>query len=63
MGLWFKAQHDDPSWQKIPSDFDQTQWQLRHTAPLHRLTGNYRQHGCRVTLEDQNQVALRPRPS
>ena len=32
--IWFKAHHQD--WTKVPSDFNQAQWILNHTALLNK---------------------------
>ena len=55
---WFKSQYDSKSWEKAPSGFDLAQWQIRHTALLHRCAEDYRQQGYAVTLEGQNQITL-----
>ena len=39
--VWFKAHHQN--WTRVPSDFNQAQWLLNHTALLSRFTPT----GCR----------------
>ena len=54
---WFKAHHRN--WVKPPSDFDQAEWMLNHTAALNRQKEEWLQRGCQVRVEGQNSFQLR----
>ena len=56
---WFKARHDGGSWAKQPSDFDQTQWLLNHTALLNERRREWEERGYNVLTESQNSFNLR----
>ena len=56
---WFKAQHEGWSWNRMPSDFDQTGWLLNHTALLNQQRQKWEQQGYRVLTEGQNSFNLR----
>ncbi len=56
---WFKSQHETSSWEKVPSDFDQAGWMLKHTALVNRLREEWEDVGYTVTTEGQNSVTLR----
>ncbi|MYC38261.1 MAG: PD-(D/E)XK nuclease family protein [Chloroflexi bacterium] len=56
---WFKARHDGGSWVKRPSDFDQTQWLLNHTALLNEQRREWEGRGYEVFTEGQNSFNLR----
>jgi len=34
---WFKANHYSSSYDKVPSTFDATEWQLQHTELLNKV--------------------------
>ena len=55
---WFKARHESGSWIKRPSDFDQTQWLLDHTALLIEQRREWEQRGYTVSVEGQNSFRL-----
>ncbi|MDE0205335.1 MAG: hypothetical protein OXP66_04830 [Candidatus Tectomicrobia bacterium] len=55
--IWFEAHHRDLS--KQPSDFDQAQWQLTHTALLNERRANWEVGGYDVDVEAQNRFELR----
>ena len=56
---WFKSQHANWSWEKLPSSFDAVQWQLAHTAKLNANREEWEQDGYMVFTEGQNSFALR----
>lgn len=55
--IWFKANYQD--WTKQPSDFDQAQWLLEHTALLNERRANWEVGGYGVDVEAQNRFELR----
>ena len=55
--VWFKAHHRD--WARQPSDFDQAQWLLDHTALVNERIGNWEIGGYDVDVERQNGFVLR----
>ena len=57
--VWFKAHHRD--WVRQPSDFDQAQWLLDHTALVNERIGNWEVGGYDVDVERQNSFALHGR--
>lgn len=58
-GAWFKTQHDGRSWEKVPSTFDQTSWQVEHTALLGQVQTQLEAQGKTVFTENQNSFVLR----
>ena len=59
--VWFKAHHQN--WAKPPSDFNQAQWMLNHTALLNERRANWEIGGYSVEVEGQNGFQLRGRPA
>ena len=57
--VWFKAHYRD--WAKQPSDFDQAQWLLSHTALVNERIINWELGGFEVDVEAQNRFELRGR--
>ena len=57
--VWFKAHHQN--WTKVPSDFNQAQWMLNHTALLNERRANWEVGGYNVEVEGQNSFQLRGR--
>ena len=57
--VWFKANHQ--GWTRQPSDFDQAQWLLDHTALVNERIGNWEVGGYDVDVEGQNRFELRGR--
>ena len=57
--IWFKAHYVE--WTRQPSDFDQAQWLMRHTALLNQQRQEWEDDGCRVFVEAQNAFRLRGR--
>ena len=57
--VWFKAHYQD--WAKQPSDFNQAQWMLNHTALLNERRANWEVGGYSVEVEGQNSFQLRGR--
>ena len=55
--IWFKAHYQD--WTKQPSDFDQTQWLLRHTALLNEQKALWAGSKRQLYVEGQNAFRLR----
>ena len=53
---WFKAHHE--SWERVPSDFDQTQWLLNHTALLAEHKAEWAERGNTMYVENQNSFRL-----
>jgi len=56
---WFKAHHQN--WVKPPSDFDQAEWLLNHTALVNERIRNWEVGGYDVDVEAQNRFELRGR--
>ena len=56
---WFRANHEGWSYEKDPSDFDATTWQLNHTALLNRIRSELEVDGKTVFTENQNSFSLR----
>lgn len=56
---WFRAHYQD--WTKPPSDFDNAQWMLDHTALLNRERERRESLGYTVYVENQNSFRLRGR--
>ena len=57
--IWFKAHFQD--WERQPSDFDQAQWLMRHTALLNQKRQEWIDRGRNVQVEGQNAFRLRGR--
>ena len=57
--VWFKAHYQD--WARVPSDFNQAQWMLNHTALLNKRRNNWEVGGFDVDVEGQNGFQLRGR--
>lgn len=57
--VWFKAHYH--GWDRPPSDFNQSEWILRHTALLNEQKEQWQDRGCTVTVENQNVFRLRRR--
>ena len=57
--IWFKAHHQD--WTKVPSDFNQAQWILNHTALLNKRKAEWELSHYNVAIEGQNSFQLRGR--
>ena len=59
---WFRAHYQD--WAKPPSDFNQAQWMLDHTALVNQARESREKLGYTVFTENQNSFRLRggPRP-
>ena len=55
--IWFKAHYQD--WTKQPSDFDQAEWLMRHTALLNQQRREWEDRGHSVFVEGQNGFRLR----
>ena len=57
--IWFKAHHQN--WAKPPSDFNQAEWLLSHTALVNERIRNWEVSGFEVDVEAQNRFELRGR--
>ena len=57
--IWFKAHYQD--WAKSPSEFNQAEWMLNHTALLNKRKANWKHGGFDVNIEGQNSFQLRGR--
>ena len=55
--IWFKAHYQN--WTKHPSDFDQADWRIRHTALLNQQRQEWEDDGHNVFVEGQNAFRLR----
>ena len=53
---WFKAHYQD--WTKPPSDFDQAEWLMRHTALLNEEKAQWASDRRTVLVEGQNASRL-----
>jgi CRISPR/Cas system-associated exonuclease Cas4 (RecB family) len=56
---WFRTQHENDSWEKVPSTFDQAAWQVEHTALVRQIHSDLEEAGYAVFVENQNRFALR----
>ena len=56
--IWFQVHHDSRSWDKLPSDFDLTRYNLEHTELVRLCTEEYLQRGFTVSVERQNDFRL-----
>ncbi len=57
--VWFKAHYQ--GWDRPPSDFNQSEWMVRHTALLNQQKEEWQNHGYTATVENQNVFRLRGR--
>ena len=57
--IWFKAHHQN--WAKVPSEFNQAEWMLNHTALLNKRKADWKHGGFDVNIEGQNSFQLRGR--
>ena len=55
--VWLEAHYQD--WAKLPSDFNQADWLLKHTALLNEQKAKWAEHGHDVHVEGQNGFRLR----
>ena len=58
---WFKANHEGGNYNKAPSTFDATEWQLQHTELLRKIRDEIESEGKTVFAEGQNSFNLRGR--
>ncbi|MFC1958456.1 PD-(D/E)XK nuclease family protein [Chloroflexota bacterium] len=58
-GAWFRTQHENNSWDKVPSSFDQTAWLLQHAELVRKVQSELEETGRPVFIENQNHFALR----
>ena len=57
--VWFKAHYQD--WTRTPSEFNQAEWMLNHTALLNKRKANWKHGGFDVNIEGQNSFQLQGR--
>ena len=55
--VWLKAHYQD--WARMPSDFNQADWLLKHTALLNEQKAKWEERGYYVQVEGQNAFRLR----
>ena len=55
--VWFNAHRQN--WTKVPSDFNQAEWMLNHTALLNQQKTQWEARGQDVYVEGQNSFRLR----
>ena len=60
---WFRANHENSSYKKIPSDFDSATWQIKHTELLRQARQEYESKGYKVFTQNQNMIRLQGRTS
>ena len=58
-GAWFRTQHENNSWDKVPSSFDQAAWLLEHASLVRNVQSELEENGQAVFIENQNHFALR----
>ena len=58
---WFRANHEGWSYNKVPSTFNATEWQLQHTELLNKVRNQIETDGNTVFTENQNSFNLRGR--
>ena len=58
---WFRANHEGKSYDKAPSNFDATEWQLKHTELLTQVLAEIERDGRTVFTEGQNSFNLKGR--
>lgn len=58
-GAWFKTHHESSSWEKVPGNFNQTAWQVEHTALVQEVRAKLEAEGKVVFIENQNSFVLR----
>ena len=57
--VWFKAHHRN--WTRTPSEFNQAEWMLNHTALLNKRIAEWELSHYSVAIEGQNSFQLRGR--
>ena len=55
--VWFKAHYQD--WTRTPSEFNQAEWMLNHTALLNKRIADWEVGGYTAEVEGQNSFQLR----
>ena len=58
---WFRTNHEGRSYDKVPSTFDATEWQLHYTELLIKVRTGLEMEGRTVFTEGQNSFTLRGR--
>ena len=56
--VWFKAQHEGWSWNRIPTTYDHATWQIGHTARVSECRQRWEEQGHAVFTESQNSFVL-----
>ncbi len=60
---WFRANHENSSYKRMPADFDLATWQIKHTELLRQTRREYESKGYRVFTQNQNMIRLQGRTS
>jgi len=60
---WFRANHENSSYKRIPPDFDSATWQIKHTELLRQTRMEYESKGYKVFTQNQNMIRLQGRTS
>ena len=60
---WFRANHENSSYKRIPPDFDSATWQIKHTELLRQTRQEYESKGYKVFTQNQNMIRLQGRTS
>ena len=55
--VWLKAHFQE--WDRVPFDFNQADWLVKHTALLTEQKAKWEEHGHQVNVEGQNAFQLR----
>ena len=58
---WFRANHEGWSYDKVPSNFDSAEWQLKHTELLNKVRSEVEIDQTTIFTENQNAFTLRGR--
>ena len=56
---WFRTQHENWSWNKVPDTTDWTPWRIAHTARINEVREELEAEGYTVFTEGQNWFSLR----
>ena len=56
---WFRTQHENWSWDKVPDTTDWTSWRMAHTTKINEVREKWEAQGYTVFTENQNWFSLR----
>jgi predicted RecB family nuclease len=56
---WFRSNHVNNSYGKVPADFDAVRWQMIHTGLVNKTRSRYESEGYEVSIRNQNLVKLK----